>query len=59
MRTKMIDYAYPLLMAEKCLKELHAAYLKGDLNAADKKLQEAMGHMLEVRFALVVKARDA
>jgi len=55
----MIDYAYPLLMAEKCLKELHAAYLKGDLNAADKKLQEAMGHMLEVRFALVVKARDA
>jgi len=55
----MIDYAYPNLMAQKCLKELHEAYLKGDLNAADKKAQEAIRHVMEVRFALMVRARDA
>jgi hypothetical protein len=54
----MIDYAYPNLMAERCLKELHQAYLKGDLNAADEKAREAIEYVMEVRFALM-KAKDA
>ena len=39
----MIDYAYPTMMAEKALKDLHYAMLKNDHQAA----LEAAGVALE------------
>lgn len=37
----MIDYAYPCMMAEKALKDLHNAAIEG-------RLEEAKEHALEV-----------
>jgi len=51
----MVDYAYPTMMAERCLKDLHEAFLSQDLELADKKAVEAQTWLIEVRWALKVK----
>lgn len=48
----MVDYAFPTMMAEKCLKELHNAFLEQDLETADKKAVEAQTWLIEARWAL-------
>lgn len=51
----MIDYAYPTMMAERCLRELHKAFLEQDLETADKKAVEAQTWLIEARWALKVE----
>lgn len=54
----MIDYAYPTMMAERALKDLHEAFLNQDLELADQKAIEAGRWLLEVRWALKVKREE-
>jgi len=44
----VIDYAYPCMMAEKALKELHQAMLNNDYDAA---LEHALTAMAETKLA--------
>jgi hypothetical protein len=39
---EIIDYALPTMMAEKALKDLHNAFLEGDLQKAAQKALEAI-----------------
>lgn len=43
----VVDYAYPCMMAEKALKELHQAMLQGDTDAA---LEHALTAMAEAKL---------
>lgn len=43
----VVDYAYPCMMAEKALKELHQAMLRGDVDAA---LEHALTAMAEAKL---------
>lgn len=43
----IVDYAYPCMMAEKALKELHQAMLRGDTAAA---LEHALAAMAEAKL---------
>jgi hypothetical protein len=43
----IVDYAYPCMMAEKALKELHQAMLSGDVDAA---LEYALVAMAEAKL---------
>ncbi len=43
----IVDYAYPCMMAEKALKELHQAMLRGDTDAA---LEHALTAMAEAKL---------
>jgi hypothetical protein len=56
----MIDYAYPTMMAERSLKDLHEAMLE---NRYDDALLAGLNAIVEVRLALVaikdMKDRDA
>ena len=45
--TSVIDYAYPCMMAEKALKDLHEAMLMKQYDAALKHAEEAL---VEVRL---------
>lgn len=45
----MIDYAYPAMMAENALKELHEAMLNQDY---DKAMKAGMNAMVEVRMTM-------
>lgn len=44
----IVDYAYPCMMAEKALKDLHQAMLRGDVDAA---LEHALAAMAEAKLA--------
>jgi len=44
----VVDYAYPCMMAEKALKELHNAMLNNDYDAA---LEHALTAMAETKLA--------
>lgn len=48
MIANVIDYAYPCMMAEKALKELHQAMLNNDYDAA---LEHALTAMVETKLA--------
>ena len=43
----IVDYAYPCMMAEKALKDLHQAMLRGDVDAA---LEHALTAMAEAKL---------
>jgi hypothetical protein len=43
----IVDYAYPCMMAEKALKELHQAMLNNDYDAA---LEHALTAMAEAKL---------
>jgi len=43
----VVDYAYPCMMAEKALKELHQAMLNNDYDAA---LEHALTAMAEAKL---------
>lgn len=43
----VVDYAYPCMMAEKALKELHQAMLNNDYDAA---LEHALAAMAETKL---------
>jgi len=45
----LVDYAYPCLMAEKYLKELHNAVLKGNYDAA---IEFGLQAMVEVKITI-------
>lgn len=47
--TLMVDYAYPCMMAEKALKELHSAMLNRDFGKAK---EAALTAMVETKLAL-------
>ena len=47
MKTEIIDYAYPCMMAEKALKDVHNSILKRDYDAA---LESAMQAVVECRI---------
>lgn len=49
MQPELIDYAHPCLMAEKALKELHEAMLRGDYAAA---MKAGLTAMVEVRMTM-------
>jgi len=42
------DYAMPTMMAEKALKDLHNAFLAGDMGLARLKAIEAARHCMEI-----------
>ena len=56
----MIDYAYPTMMAERSLKDLHNAMLE---NRHDDALMAALNAIVETRLAIAaikdMKERDA
>lgn len=43
----IVDYAYPCMMAEKALKELHQAMLQNDMDTA---LEHALTAMAEAKL---------
>ncbi len=43
----IVDYAYPCMMAEKALKDLHNAMLRNDYDAA---LEHALAAMTEAKL---------
>lgn len=43
----IVDYAYPCMMAEKALKELHQAMLQNDMDTA---LEHALVAMAEAKL---------
>lgn len=47
---QMIDYAYPCMMAEKALKNLHNAMLE---NKYEDALDQALEAMAQVRLTLI------
>lgn len=47
MKTELIDYAYPCMMAEKALRDAHNSILKRDYDAA---LESAMQAVVECRI---------
>jgi hypothetical protein len=47
--TVIIDYAYPCMMAEKALKDLHDAVLDRNLNVA---IEHAMETIVQARLVL-------
>lgn len=51
----MIDYAYPTMMAEKSLKDLHNAMLE---NRHDDALMAALNAIVETRLA-IASIKDA
>lgn len=48
----MIDYAYPTMMAEKALKDLHNAMLKKDYNKARECAALAQRHVYLIDTAI-------
>ena len=46
--TELVDYAYPCMMAEKALRELHDAMLRKDYDVA---LEQALITMAEAKLA--------
>ena len=46
---EIVDYAYPCMMAEKALKDLHEAMLRKHYDAA---IEHAMKAMVEVKMTL-------
>lgn len=46
---ELVDYAYPCMMAEKALKELHEAML---MKQYDKALEHGLEAMAEVKLTL-------
>jgi hypothetical protein len=55
----MKDYAYPTIMAERVLKELHDAVLEKNYERALEKSRDAAKHVWEIQEALYeMKARD-
>lgn len=46
--TELVDYAYPCMMAEKALRELHDAMLRKDYDVA---LEKALITMAEAKLA--------
>jgi hypothetical protein len=50
---KMKDYAYPTMMAEKCLRLLHEAVLAGNYKVAGNMSREAIKWCVEIQEALV------
>ena len=44
--TKVIDYAYPTMMAEKALKDMHNAML-------EKRYEDAMGFLMDTSINVV------
>jgi len=56
---RMKDYAYPTLMAEKCLKLLHQAVLDKRMDEAMKMAIEAMRWTVEIQESLKEMDRAA
>lgn len=56
---EMKDYAYPTIMAEKCLKQLHDAVLDKRWGKAWEKSEEVAKWVLEIQEAIEeMKKRD-
>lgn len=55
----LVDYAYPTMMAEKCVKGVHDAFLDRKLERAEEQAQEAIKWLVEVRIALRKAREDA
>lgn len=58
---QVIDYSYPCMMAERALRDLHAAMLR---NAHEEAMEHALTAMTEVKMAynsivLMKEKRDA
>lgn len=49
---KIVDYAYPTMMAEKCLRGVHEAFLDKKFEEADQMASEAAKWIVEIRWAL-------
>ena len=45
---KVVDYAYPCMMAERALRDLHAAMLRNDY---DEAMEHALTAMAETKLA--------
>lgn len=45
----MVDYSYPMLMAQKALKDAHGAVLEKDF---DKAIEHAMAALAETKLTL-------
>ena len=55
---KVVDYAYPTMMAEKCLKDVHSLFLERKFEDADRKASEASQWIVEIRWALRKTAKE-
>lgn len=49
---KIVDYAYPTMMAERCLKDLHESFLRQDIDMAQAKAVECVKWVAEIQMAL-------
>lgn len=58
MRT-LKDYAYPTIMAEECLRDLHKAVLEKDLGKARKMCGKALFWVQEIEESLKEMEREA
>lgn len=50
--SEIVDYAFPTMMAERCLKDLHDAFLKQDIDLAQVKAVECVRWVAEIQVAL-------
>lgn len=50
----MKDYAYPTMMAEKCLRLLHEAVLRGDWRVAEDMARQSIVWAVQIQEALEV-----
>jgi hypothetical protein len=57
--TKVIDYAYPTMMAEKALKDMHNAMLERRYVDAITHVLDASQHLNGVMEAIVVERENA
>lgn len=58
MRT-LKDYAYPTIMAEECLRDLHKAVLEKDLGKARQMCGKALFWVQEIEESLKEMEREA
>ena len=49
----MIDYAYPTMMAEKALKQMHDAMLMKRYDEALQMTKDAMNYLFDVQIAVL------
>lgn len=56
--TEIVDYAYPTMMAEKALKEMHSAVLAQNYKLARQQASAAVQWTTEAYAALIVMERS-
>lgn len=59
MKNDLVDYAYPTMMAERCLKRVHDLCLDKRYKDAQDEAKKVVDWLLEIRAALKKMEEDA